>query len=403
MNVGEINNTIQGYLNNQEIAGGALLVRRNGELVYENYWGWADIASRRPIEENAIYRMMSMTKPVTAAAVMQQVEQGKMGLDDPVSRWLPAFRSLRVVSDKRYEWHEGMNMLSLLPKLLFFRADRVKTVPAEREITIRDLLSHSSGLQQGIAGLLVNKKDTAEKKSLKTECEKYSRLFLDFQPGTGTSYSPLAGFDVLGRIVELASGEPLDAYMKAHIFDPLDMRDTAFRLTKEQESRLVHAYKRKKDRLTDVTGTKDDMDSLLHRGPGYVAASGGLFSTVQDYEHFARMLLDGGTWNGNQVLRPETVAQMSTEGALTHLETEPGYVWGLGVKIRQDPRKGGSPCTAGTYGWSGAFGTHFFVSPADKLEAVWCTNRTDLEGSGSYISKKIEELVFGCFVRETEA
>ena len=198
MNVGEINNTIHGYLNNQEIAGGALLVRRNGELVYENTWGWADIAAQRPIEEDAIYRMMSMTKPVTAAAVMQQVEQGKMGLDDPVSRWLPAFRSLRVVSDKRYEWHEGMNMLSLLPKLLFFRADGVKTVPAEREITIRDLLSHSSGLQQGIAGLLAYKKDTAVRESLETECEKYSRLFLDFQPGTGTSYSPLAGFDVLG-------------------------------------------------------------------------------------------------------------------------------------------------------------------------------------------------------------
>ena len=402
MNVGEINNTIHGYLNNQEIAGGALLVRRNGELVYENTWGWADIAAQRPIEEDAIYRMMSMTKPVTAAAVMQQVEQGKMGLDDPVSRWLPAFRSLRVVSDKRYEWHEGMNMLSLLPKLLFFRADGVKTVPAEREITIRDLLSHSSGLQQGIAGLLAYKKDTAVRESLETECEKYSRLFLDFQPGTGTSYSPLAGFDVLGRIVEISSGEALDSYMKKHIFTLLDMKDTTFRLTAEQETRLVRAYKRKNGRLTDVTGTKDDMDSMLHRGSGYVAASGGLFSTVQDYEHFARMLLDGGTWNGNQVLRPETVAQMSTEGALTHLETEPGCVWGLGVKIRQDPKKGGSSCTAGTYGWSGAFGTHFFVSPADKLEAVWCTNRTDLEGSGSYISKKIEDLVFGCFAGEAE-
>ena len=403
MIVGEIDKTIQGYIDNQEISGGALLVRRGEELIYEHYWGWADVVAHKPIEENSIYRMMSMTKPVTAVAVMQQVEQGKIGLDDPVSRWLPAFQSLRVVSDKRYEWHEGMNMLFLLPKLLFFHADRVKTVPAEREITIRDLLSHSSGLQQGLAGLLAYKKDTATKENLASECEKYSRLFLDFQPGLGTGYSPLAGFDVLGRIVELSSGEALDNYMKTHIFEPLDMRDTAFRLSEEQKNRLVHAYKRKKGRLTDVTGTKDDMDSMLHRGPGYVAASGGLFSTVGDYEHFARMLLDGGSWNGNWLLRQETVTQMSTEGALTHLETEPGFVWGLGVKIRQDPQKGGSPCTAGTFGWSGAFGTHFFVSPADHLEAVWCTNRTDLEGSGSYISKKIEELIFNCFAGGTGA
>ena len=399
----EIDKTIQAYVDNQEIAGGALLVRRGEKLIYEHYWGWADVTAHKPIEDNSIYRMMSMTKPVTAVAVMQQVEQGKIGLDDPVSRWLPAFRSLRVVSDTRYEWHEGMNMLSLLPKLLFFRADRVKTVPAEREITVRDLLSHSSGLQQGIAGLLAFKKDASTKESLAAECEKYSHMFLDFQPGTGTGYSPLAGFDVLGQIVELSIGEPLDAYLKDHIFEPLSMKDTAFRLTKEQENRLVHAYERKKGRLTDVTGTKKDMDSMLHRGTEYVAASGGLFSTVGDYEHFARMLLDGGILDGKRLLKPETVTLMHTEGAYRHLETEPGFVWGLGVKIRQNPELGKSPCTAGTYGWSGAFGTHFFISPADHLEAVWCTNRTDLEGSGSYISKKIEELIFNCFAGGTGA
>ena len=393
MTTREIDAVMQRFVDERQIAGGALLVWQHGEPVYQNKWGWADLAAEKPIEYDSIYRMMSMTKPVTAAAVLQLAEQGKIGLDEPISRILPEFREMRVVSDGRYAWHEGMTMLSLLPKLLFFRQDSVKTVPAQREITARDLLSHSSGLQQGIVGLLIMKKDRAKKESLAAECAKYCRQPLDFQPGTSTSYSPLAGFDVLGRMVEIVSGQRLDAYMRTHIFDPLGMKDTGFRLNGEQESRLVHAYKRKGKRLTDVTGTKDDMDAMLHRGPDYPAASGGLFSTVTDYERFARMLLCGG----ENILKPETVALMRSEGAKQHLESEPGLVWGLGVKLRQDPKRAGSACTAGTYGWSGAFGTHFFVSPADELEAVWCTNRTDLEGSASPISKKVEELVFGCF------
>ena len=393
MNVTEISDIMQRYVEDQQIAGGALLVRLHGELIYQNKWGYASIAEKKPIEYDSVYRMMSMTKPVTAVAVMQLVEQGKIGLDEPISRFLPGFRQMRVVADKRYEWHEGMTMLSLLPKLLFFRQSRVKTVPEAREITVRDLLSHSSGLQQGIVGMLLMKKDAAIKESLATECEKYSRQPLDFQPGTATSYSPLAGFDVLGRVVEVISGMPLDTYMEQNIFTPLGMTDTGFRLNAEQKERLVHAYKRKKDRLIDVTDTGDDMDAMLHRGPKYLSASGGLYSTITDYERFACMLLRGG----ESILRPETVALMRSEGAKKHLATEPGLVWGLGVKLRQDPEQAGSACTAGTYGWSGAFGTHFFISPADDLEAVWCTNRTDLEGSASYISKKVEELVFGCF------
>ena len=393
MNVAEISAVMQRYVEDRQIAGGALLVRKHGELIYQNKWGYASIAEKKPIEYDSVYRMMSMTKPVTAVAVMQLVEQGKIGLDEPISRFLPGFRQMRVVADKRYEWHEGMTMLSLLPKLLFFRQDRVKTVPAAREITVRDLLSHSSGLQQGIVGMLLMKKDAAIKESLATEGEKYSHQPLDFQPGTATSYSPLAGFDVLGRMVEVISGKPLDVYMEQNIFTPLGMTDTGFHLNAEQNSRLVHAYKRKKDRLIDVTYTGDDMDAMLHRGPKYLSASGGLYSTITNYERFAYMLLRGG----ESILRPETVALMRSEGAKKHLATEPGLVWGLGVKLRQDPEQAGSACTAGTYGWSGAFGTHFFISPADDLEAVWCTNRTDLEGSASYISKKVEELVFGCF------
>ena len=392
-----LDQTIREYVKQQEISGGALIVRKAEQIVYQNKWGFADIQAEIPIEYNSIYRMMSMTKPVTAVGVLKLMEKGLLDLDDPLSRFLPQFRDMRVCADKRYEFKPGMNLLSLLPKMLFFRMDKVKTVPADREITIRDLLSHSSGLAQGIVGLIAMQKDKSTRESLSQQADVLSRYVLDFQPGTGTGYSPLAGFDMLARVIEVVSGMDAASYFRTEIFDPLGMTDSTFCPTGEQKHRLVHAYKRQKGKLMDVTGTKDDMDGMLHRGPGYIAGCGGLFSTLPDYDRFVQMLANGGTLDGVAVLKPETVELMHTEAPDKHLEPDPGQVWGLGVKIRQNPEKGHLPVTAGTYGWSGAFGTHFFISPADALSCVWVTNRTDLGGSGSFVSAKIEELVFAQF------
>lgn len=395
--MGQIDQTVSEYIKNKEISGGALLVRKAGEVVYQNKWGYADVAAGAPVEYDSIYRMMSMTKPVTAVGILKLMDRGLITLDDPLSKFLPQFKDMEVCADKRYEFKPGMNMLSLLQKLLFFRMDRVKTVPADREITIRDLLSHSSGLAQGIVGLIAMMKDKSVRESLSQQADVFSRYVLDFQPGTGTGYSPLAGFDMLTRVIEVVSGMDAAEYFQREIFEPLGMTDSSFWPTEAQKARLVHAYKRKKGKLVDVTGTKEDMDGMLHRGPGYIAGCGGLFSTLTDYDRFVQMLANGGTYRGKVILKPETVERMHTEAPAMHLEPDPGQVWGLGVKIRQDPEKGKLPVTAGTYGWSGAFGTHFFISPADKLSCVWVTNRTDLGGSGSYISAKIEELVFARF------
>lgn len=389
--------TISGYVENQEISGGALIVRKAGKTIYQNKWGYADIQTETPIEYDSIYRMMSMTKPVTAVGILKLMEKGLLDLDDPLSQFLPHFREMRVCADKRYEFKPGMNLLSLLPKMLFFRMDKVRTVPANREITIRDLLSHSSGLAQGIVGLIAMQKDKSVRESLSQQADIFGNYVLDFQPGTGTGYSPLAGFDMLTRVIEVVSGMDAASFFQKEIFSPLEMADSTFWPTEAQKSRLVHAYKRKKGNLVDVTGTKDDIDGMLHCGPEYVAGCGGLFSTLSDYDRFVQMLANGGTLDGVTVLNPETVALMHTEAPAIHLEPDPGQVWGLGVKIRQDPQKGKLPVTAGTYGWSGAFGTHFFISPADELSCVWVTNRTDLGGSGSYISAKLEELVFAEF------
>ena len=397
MDTQEIQRTIDAYIQNQELAGGALLVRRDEEVLYENTFGYSNIAARQTIARDSLYRLMSMTKPITAVAVMQLAEQGKIELDAPLNHYLHGFTAMRVVDDKRYAYHEGMNALSLLPGLLTFRLKAPRTVPAERDITIRNLLCHASGLEQGIYGLISMKLDKSKRESLAALEQKYSTMPLDFQPGKGAGYSPLAGYDMLARVVEVVSGLSFDAYLQQNLFDPLGMQDTAFRPDNAQSARLVHVYKREKNRLRDVTDTAEDMDSLLKRGENYTAGCGGLFSTLHDYDRFAHMLLNSGAVDGVRVLQPETVRLMGQQGSPDYPDPDPGCAWGLGMKIRKDPQEAKSACTAGTFGWSGAFGTHFFVSPKDHLSAVWMMNRSDIDGAGSYISKKIEELVFGCF------
>lgn len=399
MAVHDIDRTMEQYLANGELSGGSLIVRKKGAIVYRNKWGYSDVSTKKAIEYDSIYRMMSMTKPVVAVAILKLMEQGRLSVDDPLAKYIPAFADMHVAADRRYAFSDGMKTTDVLKKLMFFKMSKVKNVPAERQITLRDLLSHASGLAQGVVGLLAMIKDKRTHVSLAQQAELYSSYVLDFQPGTSTGYSPLAGFDLLARVVEICSGKSADEYIREEIFSPLGMMDSFFGLDDERQKRLVSVYKRTRNNLKDVTGTKDDMDGMLHRGKGYIAGSGGLFSTVEDYERFAAMLCNGGCYGGARILSSETVDLMRTEAAKAHLEPWPGLVWGLGVLIRQQPDKANSPATEGTYGWSGAFGTHFFVSPHDELDCVWVTNRTDLGGSASYISKRVEELVFETFVR----
>ena len=223
----------------------------------------------------------------------------------------------------------------------------------------------------------------------------YASYPLDFQPGTDTSYSPLAGFNVLGYLASVVSGMPLEEYIQKNICEPLEIKETTFFLSEEQRARLVDLYVRKKNRLINVSDTEKDLYTVMNmEKEAFEAGCGGLYSTVEDYERFAQMLLNEGSYKENVILRPETVRMMASEGAYRHLEKEAGLVWGLGVKIRQDPEACGSPASKGTYGWSGAFGTHFFVSPKDDLDAVFMTNRADLDGASSYVSRQIEEAVF---------
>ncbi len=380
-----IHQVMNAYIASGEMAGGALIVRKNDEIVFDGKWGYADIEKQIPITEDTVFRVASMTKVVTAVAIMKLIEEGKLGLDDPISKHLPQFANMGVCADKRYVWGSEMSKLLMLMRFLFFRMDKVKRIPADREVTIRDLLSHASGLQQGVAGMIAmlkhNKKDT-----LAQRIDAYSHYVLDFQPGTETGYSPCAAFDILGYLLSVVTGKKVEDAYRELVFAPLGMSSATFKLT--DKTNLARTYTRENEKLVDITGSSKDIEGIIRIEPDteYVAGSAGLYCTVKDYEKLGRMLCN----DGDGFLKTETVKLMATEAQEKHMEPNPGQVWGLGVRIRQEDIF----CTSGTYGWSGALGSHFFVSPADKLEVVFATHRSDLNGSNSYISRKVEELVF---------
>lgn len=398
MDFQQIDKLISDYVKNDELASASIIVRKDADVVYKNKFGYSCKESKKEIEYNSIFRLMSMSKIITAVGVLKLVDQGKLSIDDPLSKFIPKFKDIRVVSDKRYDITKKSGPLSNLFKLLTFNPKKVNSAPAKREVTIRDLLSHSSGIQQGVYGFLRFLKEKDERTTLQDTVDNYyCSYLLDFNPGEGTGYSPLAGFDILGRVIEVVSEKSFSQYLKDEIFTPLNMKDTFFYPESEdQKNRIVDLYKRKGKKLINVTNSsKQNEESMLHRGKqGYCAGSGGLYSTLFDYDNLVSMLLADGLYNGNQFLSKEIVDRMHTQGAEKLLEAWPGQVWGLGVNIRIDPEKGNLFVPKDTYGWSGAYGTHFFVSPREKISVVFMTNRTDLGGSSSYVSSKLEEVLF---------
>lgn len=390
---------VQGFLDTHEIAQGILWVRQDDQIIYQNRWGYAHVEKQEKVTEDAIFRLMSMTKCVTAVAVLKLIDEGKIHLDDPLALYLPAFQNLRVVCDSRYpSYPQKPSILRMLNAFLWFNPNNIKTKPTQRLVTIRDLLSHSSGIEQGMVGLIRLLKNKHIYSTNEEKIDEYASFPLDFEPGEGTGYSPLAAFDILIKVIEIASHRKAEDYFKEFLFQPLDMTHTFFYPSEEDQEKIVQNYEKKGNRLLNVTHQKQDIDGVLKRRFPYVSGSGGLYSTMTDLDHFISMLLADGVFRGKPFLKKETVQLMRSELPRKHLEPEPGNVWGAGVKIRQTPSLQKSPVTEGSYGWSGAFGTHFVISPKDRLSMVWLTNLTNAGGASSKVSKAIEECVFETFV-----
>jgi CubicO group peptidase (beta-lactamase class C family) len=353
-----ISDVFSAYAEEGRLAGAVGMVIRHGRVAWTDSWGMRDVEADDPMETDDVFRIFSMSKPVTSVAVMMLYEEGRFFLDDPVSRYLPELGGLQVAD------HDAST-----------GPDDIRTVRATRQISIRDLLRHTSGLSYGTFSNTVV--DQAYRASGLLEWSNLEELVaalgeqpLVWQPGTQWHYS--LSTDVLGRLVEVLSGQPFDVFLRERIFEPLDMHDTGFYVRAEDRDRFARYYGhagRRGGPLTLEPVAQGDYAPGITRFSG----GGGLVSTARDYGRFAQMLLNGGELNGTRLLSPTTIDLMTTD----HLHDDgasflaEGWGFGLGFTVKNQPGLDGMPDSVGTYYWFGVGGTVFWVDPVQDLVGVF--------------------------------
>jgi CubicO group peptidase (beta-lactamase class C family) len=354
-----IHDMVQRHIDAHDISGAVTLVARNGRVVHFEAHGLADIEAKKAMSKESLFWIMSMTKPVVGTTVLMMMEEGRLRLTDPVSKFIPEFKSMKVavMQDRPV----GAPAPGTPP--LFY------TVPATREITIQDLLTHVSGLQSGgpASSAEVAKVALKAGEKLADYIPRLATTPLDFQPGTRWQYSATAAWDTLERVIEVVSDKPFDRFARERIFDPLGMKDTAFRPSPEQLSRIASLY-----RVADGTLTRVDSKPIWMNSATYLSGGGGLMSSAEDYLQFGQMLANRGELNGKRLLGPKTVELMSS---VFVPDTLPGRAkgrgFGLSVQVISDHIAANTPISDGSFGWDGAFGTHFWVDPKEKIVGLF--------------------------------
>jgi CubicO group peptidase (beta-lactamase class C family) len=355
---------VSDYIRNEiatgKIPGAIILIQQHGQPVYFEKFGVRDVATRLPMTPDTIFRLYSMSKPVTSVAAMMLVDDGKLSLADPVSKYIPAFAGVKVGVEKPDQ--EGKPALVL--------------EPLNRPITIEDLLRHTSGLTYGFYGESAVRKLYANSDLFDGDfdnaafAERIAKLPLAEQPETLWDYGHST--DVLGRVIEVVSEQSLFQFEKQRLFDPLGMNDTAFYVTDEAKRSLI-AEPMPDDRfVSPVAGIRDPM--LPRR---WESGGAGLVGTIGDYARFAQMLLNGGTFDGKRYLKPETVALMTSDhiGPQTKIARDYFYFpgggsgFGLGFAVRTT-EPADIPSPPGEYRWDGVAGTFFFIDPKDDMFAI---------------------------------
>lgn len=359
---------VQKHIENNNLPGAVTAVSRHNKLVWYEAQGFSDIQAKTPMRKDDIFRMMSATKPVTAVAVLMMMEAGKLSIEDKVSRYIPSFKDPKVAVAP-----EGWQKAAMDPAKRAQIASQVKLIPADREITIKDLLTHTAGLSTMGPSLLVSQIPHLPDEIIGPYAERIGAMPLDFQPGSRFSYSPADGFDVLLRIVEITSGQSADDFLRQRVFQPLDMHDTYFNVPPGKTSRIVKLYERKDNVWVPATST-------FGNGPiKYFSGAGGLLSTAHDFLQFQEMRLNEGELNGKRLLKPETVKLMSANhvGEL-YLNAIPGIPaltagqgFGLGVAVTMDPKAAKTGRGEGASGWPGAYGVDSWADPELDLTAAF--------------------------------
>jgi CubicO group peptidase (beta-lactamase class C family) len=353
---------IQGHIDSQDFSGAVTLIARKGRVVHFESHGLADLEAHKAMTNDTLFRLASMTKPVTAVSILMLLEEGKLVLSDPLSKFIPEYKNPKVAAWNLPNDPAGAGL---------------RLVPAAREITIQDLLTHTSGLANGFegpAGDYVRRANLPTGGSLDERVKRAAKLPLNFQPGTQWEYSPSTGFDTLGRIVEILSGMTLEQFFKTRIFEPLAMKDTFFTVPGNRAADVAVAYTKGESGLArPSTAPAARTESS---GP-YFSGAGGLTGSAADYLAFSQMLLNGGQLNGVRLLGRKTV-ELMTSDATGPLDLRnyagdqvlKGYGFGLGVRVRRSTGENGWMGSIGDFGWAGALGTYFWIDPKEQLIGI---------------------------------
>ena len=360
-----IDDVVQGYIDAGRIQGAVVGVTRRNKVVYMEAHGLLDETTQRPMPKDAMFHMVSSTKPVLGVAAMMVMEEGLISPEDPVEKYIPEFKGIQVAVasgsvDKGIKSKEESKKQDV---------PDYRLVDVERPLTIHDLLTHTAGLHTGGIGTAVSKLDRpGASDTLASWIPRVAAGPLDFQPGTRWAYSGTVGLDVVARIVEIASGTPFNDFVQTRIFDPLDMKDTHWIVPE--------------DKLNRMPTISNDKGPWI-KSADYFSGSLGLISTARDYMHFEQMLVNKGTLFGHRLLKPESVAMMSTNyvGNLFNETAKGGSGRGFGytVGITMDPAQAQDGRTAGAFGWGGAAGTTSWTAPVEKLTVVYMVQQpTDL-------------------------
>ncbi len=377
------------YLKNEiatnKIPGATVMIQRHGKIAYYETFGVRDPATKAPMTANTIFRIYSMSKPITTVAAMMLVEEGKLQLGDPVAKFIPAFKDVKVGVEKKGD--DGKVTLDL--------------VPSRRPMTVQDLMRHTSGITYGFFGEGLVKKAYVDAKIFSEDvdnagfADRIAKLPLAYQPGSTWDYSHST--DILGRVVEVVSGKSLYQFEKERILDPLGMKDTSFYVT-DKAKQLLIAEPFPEDRK--IGNDAQMSDPRIARK--WESGGGGMMSTIGDYARFTKMLLNGGALDGKRYLSPKTIAYMGSNhigpgsGVVPgpYYLPGPGFGFGLGFAVRTDPGISVMEGSVGEMNWSGAGGTTFWVDPKEDMFVVFMSQTVQHRGRHRIALKN---LVYGAF------
>jgi len=386
----------QRYIDAGRLPGSQFVVYRRGKVVHNGLQGFADVERKVPVKDDTIFRIYSMTKPITSTAFMMLFEEGRLALDEPVHKYIPSWKNL------------GVFAAGIAPSFL--------TRPPSRPMLIVDLMRHTSGLTYGFqqrsnVDAAYREKKLAESGTLEGMIEELAKIPLEFSPGEAWNYS--VSTDVLGYLIGKISGQPFEQFLKERIFDPLGMSDTDFYVPADKAHRLAACYSadppgkltfNAAERKGTLSLQDDPANSPYLAKPSFISGGGGLVSTAADYLTFCRALINGGELGGVRLLGPKTLKLMTSNHlpggvdlpamsrAMFSEASYNGMGFGLGFAVNLDPAKMMLPGSAGEYNWGGAASTAFWVDPAEDLIAIFMTQL--LPSSAYPIRRELRTMVY---------